>query len=69
MSCVIMILPSENESVLKTICRMCDFGTESECLMVRAIPILNRQFQDQTDPSNGLADPEHTEKIDCPVRE
>jgi hypothetical protein len=69
MACVILILPYKNERVLKTTCRMCGFGTESVCLLIRAIPALSREKQDQTDPSKGLADPVRAEDVDCPVRE
>jgi hypothetical protein len=69
MACVILILPAKNERVMKASCQMCGFGTESECLLVKAIPVLSREIQDQTDPSKGLADLEHTEDVDCPVRE
>jgi hypothetical protein len=69
MVCVILILPAKNERVMKASCQMCGFGTESECLLVRAIPVLSREIQDQTDPSNGLADPDVAEGIDSPVRE
>jgi hypothetical protein len=69
MACVILILPAKNERVMKTSCQICGFGTESECLLARAITVLSRDIQDQTDPSNGLADPDVAEDIDSPVRE
>jgi hypothetical protein len=69
MACVILILPAKNERVLKTTCWMCGFGTESECLLIRAVPVLSREIQDQTDPSKGLADPDVAEDVDSPVRE